>query len=237
MLNALQSAPLSTFSPYCFSRAKRYLDLVVSTLAMIPALPLIAAAAFLVKLTSKGPAFFRHRRLGSNGNEINVLKIRTMRHDPSLAGQAITTGNDLRVTWIGHILRKWKLDELPQLLNVFRGEMSLVGPRPDSLEYIATLSPQQKMVLYLTPGITSPASIEFRDEEQLLSTVPREELNTFYITRVLPRKIELELNYARQASLLGDLQLLVRTVLSVLSKKKCKLAVDAVTEIPPEHVH
>lgn len=203
-------------SNWCLSRRKRALDLVVSTLALVSTLPVMIIVAIAVKLSSTGPVFFRHERLGTGGTEFGVMKFRTMYHDPNQIGPGLTARGDKRVTWVGHTLRKWKLDELPQLFNVLRGEMSLVGPRPDLPKYLASLNGELRAVLWLTPGVTSPASLQFRDEEVLLATVPADQLEEFYVSQVLPRKVELELEYAANATLLGDARILFRTLIAVL---------------------
>jgi lipopolysaccharide/colanic/teichoic acid biosynthesis glycosyltransferase len=220
-----------TLSPWCFSEGKRALDVSVSMLALIPALPLMLFVAIAVKLRSTGPVFFRHKRLGKGGTEFSLLKFRTMYHDPSQIGLALTARGDVRVTSIGRVLRKWKLDELPQLFNVLRGNMTLVGPRPDSPKYLASLSAEQRAVLSLTPGITSPASLQFRDEETLLATVSPHKLEQFYVDHVLPRKVDLELEYAAKANLLGDTLILLRTVTTVLYKKHRRQVITSTRQL------
>jgi lipopolysaccharide/colanic/teichoic acid biosynthesis glycosyltransferase len=178
----------------------------------VPALPLMAIVAVVIKLTSPGPVFFRQIRCGRDGHGFHLLKFRSMRHRRSHGGPGLTSSNDTRVTPIGRAIRRWKLDELPQLLNVIRGEMSLVGPRPDLPEYLDTLPAAQRQVLHLKPGITSIATLRFRNEEELLSTVPAKSLIDYYIANVLPQKANMEMDYASHASLVSDLAVLLRTV-------------------------
>src|SRR2546426_964867 len=145
------------FSRWCNCRAKRGFDLVCGSVLLVVSLPLMVAAAVLIRLTSAGPILFRHKRLGKCGTEIIVLKFRTMVHRTVGSGPEVTSSGDRRITPAGRLLRKWKIDELPQLFNVLRGDMSLVGPRPDLPEYLSQLRSEQLAVLALIPGITSPA--------------------------------------------------------------------------------
>jgi lipopolysaccharide/colanic/teichoic acid biosynthesis glycosyltransferase len=175
----------------------------------------MAVAAILVRFASGKPILFRHRRVGKNGTQFMLLKFRTMSN--SMMGANVTRAGDPRVTLIGKILRKWKIDELPQLVNVLRGEMSLVGPRPDVVEYLETLNPAQKKILKLRPGITGAATLCYRNEEQLLSTVEPKNLKSFYCTQVLPEKVRIDLSYAQRASFAGDVAILWRTLFAVAS--------------------
>lgn len=194
------------------SRAKRLIDFIGAVVLLVPALPLMAIVAVVIKLTSPGPVFFRQIRCGRDGHRFHLLKFRSMRHGQNHNGPGITSSNDTRVTPVGRVIRRWKLDELPQLLNVIRGEMSLVGPRPDLPEYLDALPAAQRQVLHLKPGITSVATIRFRNEEEVLSTVPAESLVDYYIANVLPQKANMEMDYASQASLVTDLAVLLRSV-------------------------
>ena len=146
-----------------------------------------------------------------------MLKFRTMySHSANSSGPLITRSGDSRVTPVGRWLRKWKLDELPQLVNVLMGDMSLVGHRPDMLKYMQTLTGQDRNILYFRPGITSPASLRFRNEEQVLAKVPPEEMEQFYISNLLPQKVRMDLDYAERATFLTDCGILLRTAFSVL---------------------
>jgi lipopolysaccharide/colanic/teichoic acid biosynthesis glycosyltransferase len=140
-----------------------------------------------------------------------------MTHAPEQKGPSVTRAGDPRVTTIGRVLRKWKVDELPQLMNVICGEMSFVGPRPDVPEFIAELSLKQRRILYVSPGITGSATLQYRNEEELLSTVPREELKRFYCNDVLPDKIRIDLEYAQKSRFLSDVAILIRTVGVILA--------------------
>ena len=198
------------------SRAKRLLDLacvVPGLLLVAPALPLIAVA---IRLDSPGPALFRQERVGQGGRPFWMLKFRTMRQEAGAPGALLTVGEDPRITRVGGLLRELKLDELPQLLNVLRGEMSLVGPRPEVRHYTERYTPAQRRVLALRPGITSPASLAYRDESALLATFADPE--QAYLTQIMPHKIQLHLDYAAHASVLSDLGLLLRTVARLLHR-------------------
>jgi lipopolysaccharide/colanic/teichoic acid biosynthesis glycosyltransferase len=198
-------------SPWCFSRLKRAMDFICALILVPFALPIMAVIALAIKATSRGPVFFRQKRLGRAGAKFELLKFRTMYHARPTAGSGLTQRGDRRITSIGRLLRRCKLDELPQLFNVLRGEMSLVGPRPDLPEYFESLDATQRRVLSLTPGITGAASLKFRNEEALLAQVEQERLESFYIETLLPQKIALDLEYARTASAVSDTLTLLRT--------------------------
>jgi lipopolysaccharide/colanic/teichoic acid biosynthesis glycosyltransferase len=202
-------------SPWSISSAKRWCDLTLALMALAISTPLFLLASILV-LTSRGPLFFGSIRVGEGGKRIRVLKFRTMLHRREL-GVQLTRGDDERITPAGRWLRKWKLDELPQFINVVRGEMSLVGPRPDSPEHIATLPGSVQGFLFrLKPGITSIASSRFRDEARILARVPEADLTSYYTRTLLPHKLSLDLEYASQATFLSDFILLIRTAVAVL---------------------
>jgi lipopolysaccharide/colanic/teichoic acid biosynthesis glycosyltransferase len=197
------------------SLAKRLFDISIATVALLLTLPITLLAALVIKFTSSGPVFFRQIRLGKDGREFRLLKFRTMRHAPTADGPRVTRSGDPRVSKVGAVLRKWKIDELPQLLNVIQSEMSLVGPRPDVAEYLRTLNPAEKEILRLSPGITGAASLRYRNEEELLSSVQPEDLQHYYCTKVLPDKVRIDLEYARNAGLLSDLAILVRSLIAI----------------------
>src|SRR5438876_4012784 len=215
--SALNSPTVSHgLSPWCFCPLKRSLDVIYSVMLLVATLPLMTIVAVLIKSTSPGPVLYRQRRLGKNGAQFQLLKFRTMHHGRRALGLGLTRHGDPRVTRVGRFLRKWKLDELPQLFNVLRGEMSLVGPRPDLPKYFQGLRAEQRLVLTLSPGITGAASLRFRNEEMLLPEVTSEQLESFYVNTLLPQKIELELEYARGASMFSDATMLLRTAAAVL---------------------
>jgi lipopolysaccharide/colanic/teichoic acid biosynthesis glycosyltransferase len=203
--------PLSTWNR---STGKRAFDLTVAVASLAVVLPLMLVIAVIVKWTSPGPVFFKQTRVGQGGRLFKIVKFRSMalRSD---AGVKLTAAGDNRVTPVGRCLRKLKLDELPQLLNVLAGDMSLVGPRPDVPEYIRALNGDLSQLLQLRPGITGWASLQFRNEEEQLRHVAPEELVNYYVTRILPEKASLDLHYARNATLFSDLVVIGRTALTL----------------------
>ena len=169
---------------------KRAFDILVSALALLILLPVLLLLGLLVATTSPGGAFFRQVRVGRNGNEFGLLKFRSMRPDSEAKGQITVGGRDPRITAVGYFLRRSKLDELPQLINVLVGDMSIVGPRPEVPKYVALYTPEQQEVLRVRPGITSAASIAYIDENELLgrSTDPERT----YVEQVMPAKLDLD---------------------------------------------
>lgn len=206
---------LLELSPWCFSRSKRAMDFICALIFLPAALPIMAIIGLAIRTTSPGPVFFRQKRLGKGGAEFELLKFRTMHHARRKAGSGLTSRGDSRVTSVGRLLRRCKLDELPQLFNVLRAEMSLVGPRPDLPRYFEGLDATLRRVLSLTPGITGSASLKFRNEETLLAQVAEEQLESFYIETLLPQKIALDLQYARTASAVSDALTLIRTAAAI----------------------
>lgn len=192
--------------------AKRALDVAIAGLGLIVLAPLLGLLALVIRLESPGPVLYRGLRAGQAAKPFRIFKFRTMYQDADRRGGGITVRNDPRVTRVGRVLRRTKLDELPQLLNVLRGEMSLVGPRPEDPRYLAYYSPAQCAVLQVPPGITSAASIAFRDEEALLDGADWE---SRYINQVLPRKLELELEYLNQRSFWSDVRVLFKTLFAL----------------------
>ena len=193
---------------------KRAMDIVVSGGALLvlwPALLLVAAA---IKIDDPGPVFYRQVRVGRNGKEFRIFKFRTMVVDADKKGLAITVGRDSRITRMGAFLRKTKLDELAQLLNVFLGDMSFVGPRPEVPKYVNMYTPYQRQVLLVRPGITDYASIAYRNENDLLAG--SEDPERMYIDVIMPDKIELNMKYLREISPLADLKLIFGTILAVV---------------------
>lgn len=202
-------------SNWCLSSGKRIFDVVFALAVLVAACPLMILVALLIKTTSRGPVLFRHRRVGQDGRPFLLLKFRSMTTD-AVAGLSLTRGGDPRVTRVGQFLRSTKLDELPQMYNVLRGEMSVVGPRPDMPEFMNTLDPDLRPVLLLKPGVTSVASVQFCHEESVLAGVPVDQIRSFYIRELLPRKVALDLKYARKASFCSDLRVIARTAAVLL---------------------
>src|SRR5262249_49793378 len=211
----LDAQPLS---PWCSSAGKRRFDLMCAVPLALVTLPLMACTAVAIRLSSPGPVLFRQRRYGRDGHEFELLKFRTMHHRHEQMGPGVTRAGDTRVTRIGRLLRKWKLDELPQFFNVLIGDMSMVGPRPDLAEYLAHLPPQLRGVLRLRPGLTGWATLRYRNEEQALANVPAGRMNDFYVRALLPPKARLDWAYGQRATLWTDVSVLGRTVLAIVKK-------------------
>jgi lipopolysaccharide/colanic/teichoic acid biosynthesis glycosyltransferase len=181
----------------------------VATALLIPVAPLIPLIILLIKLDSPGPAFFVKHRVGTGGEDFHMFKFRTMEHEKQ-GGIHLTRAGDLRITRIGRVLRKWKLDEIPQLWNVIRGDMSLVGPRPH-LRRLLGQSLTLRDFLSMRPGMTGAATICFRHEEQILPRISELELETYYIHSILPKKMQLDMDYAARATFWSDFKLLLST--------------------------
>jgi lipopolysaccharide/colanic/teichoic acid biosynthesis glycosyltransferase len=192
---------------------KRYLDLLLSVPGIIALSPLLLVVMVLVSVTSVGGAFFMQDRTGRFGRKFHIVKFRTMLGGDSRESALITAANDSRITVVGRWLRKVKIDELPQLVNVIRGDMSLVGPRPEVPKFTSLYTEQQREVLQVRPGITGPAAIAFVDEEQLLAG--QLDQDAFYRNQILPAKLALDLAYCRDFSLTGDLKLMFQSVFRV----------------------
>lgn len=195
-------------------RGKRLFDATVAAFGLVFVLPVFVVVAALVKLSSPGPVFFVQERVGRGGRSFRIAKFRSMFLDAERRGLAITSARDPRITWIGAVLRRLKLDELPQLWNVLKGDMSLVGPRPEVPRYVTHFTPAQRGVFIARPGITDPASILYRDEEKILGN--QEDPDRYYREVVLPHKLDLNLAYVHHISLLYDLRLIWQTAVCIL---------------------
>lgn len=185
-------------------------DVFWAALGLLILWPVFLAVAFLCKLEDRGPVFFRQERIGWKGKSFRIWKFRTMVIDAEHQGPSLTVGKDPRITRIGHWLRHSKLDELPQLINVLLGEMSLVGPRPEVPFYVRKYSEEQRRVLDLRPGITDLASLKYRRESELLKV--SEDPERTYIEEIMPEKIQINLRYAAQASLIQDFKVILMTL-------------------------
>jgi lipopolysaccharide/colanic/teichoic acid biosynthesis glycosyltransferase len=187
---------------------KRFLDLCGAALGLVVSLPLLVVVAIAVKLDSGGPVLFTPVRVGRAGRPFRVLKFRSMFLD-SDKGSAITSGVDLRVTRVGRIIRPLRLDELPQLLNVLRGDMSLVGPRPEAPSIVELYTAEQREVLTVRPGLTGPTQLESLDEAARLPADA--EPTEYYVRHLLPDKLAGDLRYVRMRTFVGDIRILLRT--------------------------
>lgn len=190
---------------------KRGFDILASGAGLIILSPLMLGIAIAVRASSPGPALYRARRVGRGGQEFTLYKFRSMVAGADRRGPGITAAGDGRVTGVGRFLRRTKLDELPQLINVLRGDMSLVGPRPEDPRYVALYTSEQRRILEQRPGITSMASLAYRHEERMLSG---DDWERVYIEQVLPAKLAIDLDYAQRASVWRDIALILRTVLA-----------------------
>lgn len=186
---------------------KRLFDVTVAAVLLVCLAPVMAIIAGIVRWSSPGPAIYRGSRVGRNGEPFRILKFRTM--EVNRAPGELTVGDDPRVTRIGRLLRATKLDELPQLINVLNGEMSMVGPRPEAPHFVAYYTPEQRAVLDARPGITGPSQLRFRAEERLIVDPDPEQ---YYISVIMPAKLAIDLEYIRTRSLWSDIVLMARTL-------------------------
>lgn len=208
--HAIATSPVD-WGARAFPVWKRCLDVAVALPLVALSMPILGAAAVATRISGdRGPLFHRAVRVGEHGRLFEALKLRTMR--PHVAGSAITAAGDARITPVGRFLRSMKLDEVPQFWNVLRGEMSLVGPRPEDPRFVDWSDPLHRVVFSARPGITGPAQIKFRHEEDLL---PAGALERTYVERILPAKLLLDASYLEHRSIRADLKLLVRTLLAV----------------------
>lgn len=200
---------------------KRVFDLLGATLGLLAFAPLFIVSAVLIKLEDRGPVFFRQERVGYKGRLFFIWKFRTMVRDAENHGSLLTVGRDPRITRFGGFLRNTKLDELPQLINVLFGDMTLVGPRPEVPRYVAMYTAEQRKVLDLMPGITDPASIKFCNESETLAHSQEPEL--MYVKEIMPEKIRLNILYAERATVWSDMWVIIKTIFNCtwsLSKKR-----------------
>nr|WP_294810975.1 sugar transferase [uncultured Sphingomonas sp.] len=196
---------------------KRGFDIVLAAAGLLMLMPILVLCAGVVRLSSPGPIFFRQQRVGMGGRIFEILKFRTMRVAQSGKEAQITIGRDPRITGAGDFLRKWKLDELPQLWNVMVGDMSLVGPRPEVPKYVEMYpAAMRNLVLSVRPGITDPCSIYLRNESDILATA--EDPERFYIDTLLPEKLRISGEYVASRSIFSDVGIIAQTVLSVFRK-------------------
>lgn len=197
---------------------KRLFDMFASGCGLLVLCPLLVIIAIWVKLDSKGPVFFRQVRVGRYNKDFRIFKFRSMRVGSDKGSQVTIGGRDPRVTRSGYFIRKFKLDELPQLINVFVGDMSLVGPRPEVRHYVNYWTEEQMHVLDVRPGITDPASIKFRNENELLEKADDPE--KFYIEVVMQEKIKLYLEYVQNASFFYDIKLIIQTFWVIMKERE-----------------
>lgn len=196
---------------------KRLFDIVMSGLGLLVLSPIFLIIAIWIKLDSKGPVFYRQVRVGRYNKDFRIFKFRSMRVGADKGSLVTIGGHDPRITRSGYFIRKFKLDELPQLINVFAGDMSLVGPRPEVRHYVDYWTPEQMHVLDVRPGITDPASIKFRNENELMEKA--EDPEKYYIEVIMQEKIKLYLEYVEHHSFFGDIGLIFKTFWTIIKER------------------
>jgi lipopolysaccharide/colanic/teichoic acid biosynthesis glycosyltransferase len=199
-----------------YSALKRSIDMLVSIFGLCLSAPIIGLAGLAIMLDSPGPILFRSRRVGKEGREFNLLKLRTMTVVHDKGNLLVTSATDTRILRVGKFLRKTKIDELPQFWNVLRGDMSLIGPRPEAPKYAARYPKEFEEILKVRPGLSDRATLQFVDEESILASESNPE--EFYIKMLLPKKIVLYLEYVRNPSLVEDCKILVETAVIVVQR-------------------
>lgn len=197
---------------------KRLFDIVGSAVGLVVLSPLFVGLAIWIKKESKGPVFYKQKRVGRNGKEFQLFKFRSMRIGSDKLGLLTIGGSDPRITRAGNFIRKYKLDEFPQLINVLIGNMSVVGPRPEVSKYVNLYNEEQLKVLKVKPGITDWASIKYRNENDLLARSDRPE--EFYISEVMPAKLALSLQYIEKHNLITDLKIIWLTLKNIVNNKE-----------------
>ena len=196
---------------------KRFLDFIGSLILLILLSPILIILAISIKIDSKGPVFYRQERVTTNGKTFKIFKFRTMIQDADKRGTLITGKQDSRITKIGNKIRKCRLDELPQLLNILKGEMSFVGTRPEVKKYVDMYTDEMKATLLMPAGVTSMASIKFKDEDEIISkeTKNGKTVDEAYVNDILPEKMKWNLEYIKKFSIFEDLKICIETVIKV----------------------
>jgi lipopolysaccharide/colanic/teichoic acid biosynthesis glycosyltransferase len=196
---------------------KRFFDILFSSIGLIITLPVFIILAFAISLESRGGIFYKQERIGKNFKPFKLYKFRSMYSGSDKKGLLTVGEKDIRITKTGYFIRKYKLDELAQLINVLKGDMSLVGPRPEVKKYVELYNDEQKKVLLVKPGITDYASIEYFNENKLLENSPNPEKT--YIEEIMPHKLSLNLKYIQEQSLLTDVKIILKTILKIINRK------------------
>lgn len=195
---------------------KRIFDIIAALMMLLLLLPIILIVSVLIRLDSEGPIFFKQVRVTQYGKKFKILKFRTMVVNAESIGSQVTLMNDARITKVGARLRKYRIDEIPQLINIFKGEMSFVGTRPEVVKYIEAYTDEMKATLLLRAGLTSEASIKYKDEEEIMTGA--EDADRVYIEKVLPEKMKINLRSMENFGFLAELGIMVRTVLAVFKR-------------------
>lgn len=201
-----------TFSLFC----KRAFDVICSLILLIILFPFFLILAIAIKIDSKGPVFYRQERITRYGKKFKIFKFRTMINDADKKGELVTTKGDSRITRVGKFIRKCRLDEVSQLIDVFRGTMSFVGTRPEVPKYVNEYTNEMKATLLLRAGVTSEASINFKDEDNLLDGAT--DINTVYVEEVLPKKMKYNLNSLKNYGFFKDIKTMFKTVIAIFKK-------------------
>jgi lipopolysaccharide/colanic/teichoic acid biosynthesis glycosyltransferase len=198
---------------------KRFVDLVASICGLVILFPIFIMLSLLIRLSTPGPAFYMQKRVGKHGVQFNLFKFRTMTNKSENLGRETTGFNDPRITKIGKFLRKYKLDEMPQLINVIRGEMSLVGPRPEIPFYVSKYGPDDQIVLTVKPGITDPCSLRLSNLEEIMDSRGSRCAQEFYENEILPYKLKLQKEYVLHQSNIVDIKIIIKTLLKIIGIK------------------
>ena len=196
---------------------KRLFDIILSTVLLVIISPILLIISILIKVDSKGPVFFRQERVTTYGRIFKIFKFRTMVQDADKIGTLVTLGKDSRITRIGSKIRKLRIDELPQLINVFLGDMSFVGTRPEVKKYVDFYTDEMKATLFMPAGITSRASIEYKDENKIIDEYINkgEKVDDIYINRILPGKMKYNIDYVEKFSIIEDIKVCIKTIVAV----------------------
>lgn len=194
---------------------KRMFDIVMSFVLLVLCLPVFIILGIWIKIDSKGPVFYRQERITKYGKKFRIFKFRTMITDADKKGSLVTLSNDSRITKVGNKIRKCRLDELPQLINVLKGEMSFVGTRPEVEKYVKKYSKKMLATLLMPAGITSSASIKYKDEDEIIEKYQKkgEQVDNIYVKRILPKKMKYNLEYIKEFNILKDVKICIKTVI------------------------
>lgn len=211
---------------------KRAFDMVMASFGVLLLAPVLMAISLAIKLDSRGPVFYRGFRIGRDGKLFRIFKFRTMLRDAEKLGAASTSERDPRITRCGHFLRRFKLDEFPQLINVVLGDMSLVGPRPEVQKFVDMYTKEERAILSVRPGITDWASIRFHNEGEIIEASGIRDADEAYAKLIRPEKLRLQLKYVREQSLWVDIKILVSTVTSLLMTRIGRSPVGLPEDLP-----
>lgn len=194
---------------------KRVFDIIMSLILLVILLPVFLVLSIWIKLDSKGPVFYRQERITTYGRKFRIFKFRTMVQDADKKGSLITLGQDTRITKVGNKIRRCRLDEIPQLLNILKGDMSFVGTRPEVTKYVDKYTDEMKATLLMPAGVTSKASIEYKNEDEIMDTFLNkgEKVDDIYVERILPEKMKHNLEYIEKFSLLEDIKICIKTII------------------------